>query len=326
MSGLVDHLAHVGALLADAVLSPASRLFWLHLASAALLAYLAYRLRYRQRWRSFTAFLVPAAIWRHPSHLTDLKLLLVGQLTGSATALVTAAVASGTAALVWVGLATLFGTFSLGLPWQTGRLATLALLYAVIADFCTYWVHRLHHEHPVLWPFHAVHHSAEVMSPVTLFRKHPVYDLVSGLADGVAVGAAQGLLGFLLGGGLDALLIGGVNAVYFLFNLLGGNLRHSHVWIGYGPWLSRILISPAQHQIHHSRDPRHHNRNYGEVLAVWDWLFGTLYVPREREELAFGFADRHGRPLPQAHPSLRAALLAPFADSLRALRRARQRA
>jgi sterol desaturase/sphingolipid hydroxylase (fatty acid hydroxylase superfamily) len=48
-------------------------------------------------------------------------------------------------------------------------------------------------------------------------------------------------------------------------------------------------MSPAHHQIHHSRDPRHHGRNFGKFLAVWDRMLGTLYVPsREPEALAFG--------------------------------------
>ncbi|SMN16948.1 Sterol desaturase [uncultured Candidatus Thioglobus sp.] len=44
----------------------------------------------------------------------------------------------------------------------------------------------------------------------------------------------------------------GASVVVFVFHGLGSNLRHSHVWIKYYPWLERILISPAQHQVHHS--------------------------------------------------------------------------
>jgi hypothetical protein len=50
-------------------------------------------------------------------------------------------------------------------------------------------------------------------------------------------------------------------------------------------------VSPAQHQIHHSVDPRHQGRNLGGVFAIWDWLAGTLYLPREQPELRFGLGD-----------------------------------
>ena len=68
----------------------------------------------------------------------------------------------------------------------------------------------------------------------------------------------------------------GMNIFACLFMLLGSNLRHTHLWIDYGPRLSRILISPAQHQIHHSADPRHFDKNIGFIFAFWDDLFGTL--------------------------------------------------
>ena len=57
--------------------------------------------------------------------------------------------------------------------------------------------------------------------------------------------------------------------------------------------LGRIFVSPAHHQVHHSGNPKHFNKNFGSCLALWDWMFGTLYVPeKEREPLSFGFPDR----------------------------------
>jgi sterol desaturase/sphingolipid hydroxylase (fatty acid hydroxylase superfamily) len=76
-------------------------------------------------------------------------------------------------------------------------------------------------------------------------------------------------------------------------------------------------MSPAHHQIHHSRNPAHFNKNLGSCLAVWDWLFGTLYVPAaEPEKLAFGVEpDR-----PDAH-TVRGEFLAPFANAAAMVRR-----
>ena len=68
----------------------------------------------------------------------------------------------------------------------------------------------------------------------------------------------------------------GVHAIGFLFNLLGGNLRHSRAWLCYGRRIERWFISPAQHQLHHSRVLAQQCSNYGTWIALWDRLAGTL--------------------------------------------------
>jgi len=138
------------------------------------------------------------------------------------------------------------------------------------------------------------------------------------------MGVAQGIIFFFLVDQISPIAIGGVNAVYVVFNILGANLRHSHIWLDYGPIVDRLLISPAQHQIHHSRAPEHRDRNLGEIFAVWDWMFGTLYVPRQREQLEFGLSDLSGAPIEQPHGTFKAALLRPFVDSADAIRARRR--
>jgi sterol desaturase/sphingolipid hydroxylase (fatty acid hydroxylase superfamily) len=102
----------------------------------------------------------------------------------------------------------------------------------------------------------------------------------------------------------------------FAFAALGANLRHSHVWLSYGRALEHVAISPAQHQIHHSADRRHFDRNFGSALAIWDWLFGTLYVTRERERLTFGLsaAEKNHR------DNVASAVIDPLIASARTLR------
>jgi sterol desaturase/sphingolipid hydroxylase (fatty acid hydroxylase superfamily) len=253
--------------------------------------------------------------------MVDIKLFLVGRLLDWVGAFNMIAIRTAVAVGAMGSLQMATGTEALTVPWTAGRAIAVTVVFTLVSDFCVYWVHRWHHEQPVLWPFHAVHHSAEVLTPITVYRKHPIYDLISDGVSSVFIGFAQGVFLFLLFNDLSPVTIGGANAAYVLFNLFGSNLRHSHVWIGYGPVLSHILISPAQHQIHHSRDPRHHDKNYGEIFAIWDWMFGTLYVPRTREVLEFGLADSAGNPVEQPHPSLRAALVRPFVDSRKALAR-----
>ncbi len=306
-------------LVAKALLAPSLRLFPVYLLSAALIAFLVYRFSRIKPEGSFLAWLLPKSTYFHASHMVDIKLFLVGRAIDTVGVFNMIAIRTAVAVGAMAALQTATGTEALTLPWTVGRALAVTVVFTLVSDFCVYWVHRWHHEQPVLWPFHAVHHSAEVMTPVTVYRKHPIYDLISDGVSSVFIGLAQGVFLYLFFNDLSTVTIGGANAAYALFNLFGSNLRHSHIWISYGPVLSRILISPAQHQIHHSRDPRHHDKNYGEIFAIWDWMFGTLYVPQTREVLEFGLADSAGNPIEQPHPSLREALLRPFTDSRRAI-------
>lgn len=250
--------------------------------------------RERDGVRGLLAYLAPRRVYRHRSTWVDVQVLVgnrlvlpfVGLLGASATAGV-AWVAAGALQLAVPGARGLLPAHSFGV--SLGFTLALALAY----DFATWVVHWLHHRVPRLWPLHKLHHSAEVLSPLTAFRHHPGWELASEVADALMVGPFLGAAFFLMGGPTDALTLFGVHVVFVGFQILGAGLRHSHMWLSYGPWLSRLVISPAMHQIHHSADPRHHDRNFGEVFAVWDWMFGTLYVPTERERLTFGLGEPH---------------------------------
>jgi len=91
----------------------------------------------------------------------------------------------------------------------------------------------------------------------------------------------------LFGSKVDLLTIYGVNVFGLVFHSLGSNLRHSHIPIRYPLVIERIFISPAQHQLHHSRDPQHFDCNFGVVLAIWDRLIGSFH-PSIDKEISFG--------------------------------------
>jgi len=172
-------------------------------------------------------------------------------------------------------------------------------LYTVVAilvsDFAGFLTHSLQHRIPLLWEFHKIHHSAEKLTPMTVYRMHPVDDLLLMVIAGVFLAATTAFFQFVAIGPLSMISAFGVNIFFVAFLLFGANLRHSHLWIDYGPSISRWLISPAQHQIHHSDDPRHRDRNMGLLFAFWDRLFGTLFVPDGREEIRFGLAGGEER-------------------------------
>lgn len=260
--------------------------------------------------RGFFAYLLPRSVYLHRSTWVDLQVLVANRLVLPVVGLLGAAATAGVAWLVAAML-------QRGLPEARGLLpgdsflvaGSFTLALALCYDFATWVAHWLHHRVPRLWAFHKLHHSAEVLSPLTAFRHHPVWELHSELLDALMVGPFLGAAFYLMGGPVDALTLFGVHVVFVGFQLLGAGLRHSHMWLSYGPWLSRVVVSPAMHQIHHSADPRHHDRNFGEVFAVWDWLFGTLYVPTEHEALTFGVDEPHG------HTNLWRAWWLPFREA-----------
>ena len=98
------------------------------------------------------------------------------------------------------------------------------------------------------------------------------------------------------------------NIILVFFIYLYVHLQHTELWISFSGWLGRLFMSPAHHQIDHSRNPDHFNKNLGSCLALWDWMFGTLYVPSaEPEKLEFGVEpDRE-----HAH-TIRGEFIAPF--------------
>lgn len=270
-SDLVSHL--------DA---PEERLFWPYLVSAlglALVGAAAGRV-------SLSRDVFTRAIWWHPSARADYVFFLIRAVLSAlviAPLLVSSTVVAVKVVLLLAGL---FGeppVWPLG-PWGTTALYT-ALLF-VFADGSRWLLHKWMHDVDWLWRFHQVHHSAEVMTPVTLYRTHPVEGLLGALRGIFVTGVVGGVVAYLTRGQAVPAEVLGVNAVAFALNLAGANLRHSHVWLPFGP-LERVLLSPAQHQLHHDRATGGLDVNYGAFLALWDRLAGT-WVPAVQRPEAFG--------------------------------------
>ena len=177
----------------------------------------------------------------------------------------------------------------IGLGRVAGEVVAVVALF--IAYELAYWVdHYLCHRIPLLWEFHKVHHTAEVLSPLTNFRVHPVDTLVFANILALVTGVTSGVLAYAECGTPFA---PGKNIVFLVFLWSLGHLQHSHVWISITGPLGRVILSPAHHQIHHSDNPKHFDRNFGSFLSLWDWMFGTLHMPTQaRERLNFGVGRR----------------------------------
>jgi hypothetical protein len=146
------------------------------------------------------------------------------------------------------------------------------------------------HNSPVLWAFHKVHHSAEHLTPLTLYRLHFV-ELFLASARRMATTLITTTVILLLSSQfLQPWEILGVTALSAAFNLFAANLRHSHIPIRFGA-LETIFISPFLHQIHHSKNEAHFDKNFGVSIALWDRLFGS-YLNIETCHLEFGLNEK----------------------------------
>jgi sterol desaturase/sphingolipid hydroxylase (fatty acid hydroxylase superfamily) len=197
----------------------------------------------------------------------------------------------------------------------------LKLLIATFAELLAfefgYWgSHYLFHRVPALWEFHKVHHSAEVMSTFTEMRQHPVEIVFFMNAIALCTGLTFGAMTYLFGPGVGHLTLLNGNIVLSLFMLSWGHLRHSHLWIPFRGLMGVLFQSPAHHQVHHSTDPRHFDKNLGFALAVWDWAFGTLHVPSvEKEVTEYGVGAEY-----ENYATVTRALARPFAKAGETLR------
>lgn len=302
--------------------SPMSRTSILVMLTGWLVGGLAYRF-YEAKGRQFSLidyvrFSLPAEIYKSRSFAVDVQLLFFNHVLGPARWIVGAVSATVVAQTIAAGLGLLFGQRE-GVDPSLFSTAILVALMVLAYDFGTYLTHRLSHALPVLWSFHRVHHSAETLNPLTLQRKHPVYDAVSVLIDCIAVAPFQALILYFWGGETSNSVLLYTNLGFGIFAYAASSLRHSHIWLSFGPKLNRIFVSPALHQVHHSKAVQHWDRNFGEVFAIWDWALGTLYLPKGREKLTFGLAGEDVQP----HGNLAQALLEPFAYAWRALHRDR---
>ena len=173
--------------------------------------------------------------------------------------------------------------------------ATYSVFLLLLWDFSATYAHYLKHRVPILWELHKVHHSAEVMTPVTALRRHPFEALFSSVVIAVVMGIGIGIWVLVLGQNVMPYYAFGTLIGIWVWRLAGYNLRHSHIWISYGDFWNRIFISPAQHQVHHSKSPAHYDKNFGHIFSIWDKFFGTLYLPKFEERMEFGISDAEAR-------------------------------
>lgn len=281
---------------------------------ATLVFFLSKRGKQESSLRSALGYVFPSALYRHKTSRIDIAhaFLSVG---------------------FWEPLFALLGAVVMGVnvfdllsaSFDVRQAITHSLWIVVPLQFTIsvlsselgfYAVHYCLHKVPWLWSFHRVHHSAEALSFFARFRAHPIELVINQIfiagIGGLLSGTALYLLGLPLHSTTTAAL-----AIYAGPMVLLNILHHSHVWISFGK-LNYIISAPIMHQIHHSAEARHHDKNLGAVIMIYDWVFGTIYAPKTRETYRWGLNDKElGEYNP--HNRLRDFYLEPFVHAWAAL-------
>lgn len=154
---------------------------------------------------------------------------------------------------------------------------TQLLIMFIIADFIQWNVHRQLHKRAWLWEFHKVHHSVKEMGFAAQFRFHFMETIVYKTVQYIPLA--------MIGFGIQQFFIIHMFAVFI------GHLNHANVGWNYGP-LGYIFNNPRMHIWHHSKDlPAEYSQgmNFGLSLSIWDYLFGTAYIPENGENIIIGF-------------------------------------
>ena len=314
----MDGILYFPRQLAKVFLSPGSGFSLTSLGAALVLAAAVIAWRRLRRSRPLSARTLlrgvfPGWVVRHESMLADVgyfgfNVFVYGIIFG--WAVLSYKLYSG---LVANGLTAAFGAMA-PTSWDLAARVAITLALFLAYEF-GYWLdHYLKHRVPALWELHKVHHTANVLTPLTVWRLHPLDGLIFSNILSVSLGVTNGVANYLFGKLVTFFSIGDTNVILVVFVHIYVHLQHTHLWIAFTGLAGRIFLSPAHHQIHHSNNPAHFDKNLGSCLAIFDWLFGTLHVPaKEPEPLVFGVkageADMHSFGELAVAPMQRAAVL-----------------
>lgn len=138
-------------------------------------------------------------------------------------------------------------------------------LYFLVNDFVRYWLHRLYHASDFFWRFHRVHHTVVEMDSLSLLRIH--------VGEAIIKNGLIAVPFWLLGVDRSVILL------YTSLDVVKGFWHHANLRTTIGPF-NYLFNSAELHWWHHSTESRGHRSNYGSILSLWDWIFGTAYWPR----------------------------------------------
>ncbi len=146
------------------------------------------------------------------------------------------------------------------------------IFFVVTHDLYIYFFHRLQHRNKFLWRIHEAHHSPKEVDWLSGVRSHAFEILINQTVEFLPI--------ILLGAAPEvAVYKGSVSAVW-------GMYIHSNIDVRSG-WLQYFINGPEMHRWHHALG-KGRNRNFSTKLAIWDWIFGTYYLPKNEKAKEYG--------------------------------------
>ncbi len=191
-------------------------------------------------------------------------------------------------AIVISGIYKLLGLFFADIGITTKSLALINLqtlpswlqlvIFFLVLDFLQWFTHTLLHRYEFLWRFHQVHHSVKEMGFAAHLRYHWMENILY---------KPLKTFGVMILGGFepDQAFI-----VHFVAIAIG-HFNHANVKLTWGP-LKYILNNPVMHLYHHAYSlPKHRSKgvNFGISLSLWDYIFGTNYIPEHEGKIKLGY-------------------------------------
>jgi len=159
------------------------------------------------------------------------------------------------------------------------------LFFLVTHDFYIYWFHRWQHSSKILWRTHEAHHSPKTVDWLSGARSHSFEILINQTVEFAPI--------ILLGAAPEvAIYKGMISAIWGMF-------IHSNIDVRLGK-LQYFINGPEMHRWHHSDDGgKEYQNNFGTKFAVWDWIFGTAFLPdpNVRKPKRYGLSDTPDYPL-----------------------------
>jgi sterol desaturase/sphingolipid hydroxylase (fatty acid hydroxylase superfamily) len=140
------------------------------------------------------------------------------------------------------------------------------LLCFVVLDFCRYWAHRISHEQRFWWATHVTHHSSEYLNWSTAMRVSWTQQIK------IVFFLPVPLMGF------DPIIFLVCHQIAIIFQFW----VHTEIIPKLHPFIEYIFVTPSHHRVHHAKNPRYIDKNYGSTFIIWDRMFSTFEEETEK--------------------------------------------
>lgn len=168
------------------------------------------------------------------------------------------------------------------------------VIFLIVHDLYIYWFHRFQHRSMLFWRTHEAHHSTLNVDWLSGSRSHSVEILINQTVEFLPI--------LLFASPEVAAIKGCMDAVW-------GMYIHSNIDVRSGR-LQYVINGPEMHRWHHATDEESHNKNFATKIALWDWLWGTAYLPRNKKPSSYGL----GEPFPRSYFLQQAYAFRPFEE------------